>query len=201
MQGLIDDFAHRVSLMRDSVDLATDVVLEKSCEELLPIVCDKASSRCSAFVLALQSASCSEETTRGGCDVLEKALLDVLSVVQVMHRDLKGQTTLLKKLKGVSAGVFDSVLSLLKVLGADRGMVNAGTGLVWAELKKLAALKLSTSAQVKSLLETAEANVLDTIEEMQELPAVEDDEDDGLTAAELGRAAKALIAVKVGKKN
>jgi hypothetical protein len=131
----------------------------------------------------------------------EKALLDVLSVVQVMHRDLKGQTTLLKKLKGVSAGVFDSVLSLLKVLGADRGMVNAGTGLVWAELKKLAALKLSTSAQVKSLLETAEANVLDTIEEMQELPAVEDDEDDGLTAAELGRAAKALIAVKVGKKN
>lgn len=192
----LEELAYKVELMKDSVDLDTLVVLDGG-SSLLPIVCDKASSRCSAFVLAFQSESCNEDTAKGGCDVLEKALLDVLSVVQVIARDCKGQKTLLKKVKALAVGVFEAVLKLVNLVQKDRKLVSPGTGLVWGELAKLGALQISTKAQVKVLLEEAEANVLDTIEEMQELPSVEDDEDEGLSAVELGRAAKALIAVKV----
>jgi hypothetical protein len=196
----LSDFVFKLELMRNSVDLATEVVLEKNAQDMLLILTDKAASRCSAFVIALQAESCSEEMAEGGCKVLEEVLLEVLSVVQVLVRDKKGQALVLKKLKSHAVNVFDSVIQLVELLrGSDHKLVSPGTGVVWSQLALLGKLGVSSRVQVKALLESAEANVIDTIDEMQELPTIEEDEDEGLTAAELGRAAKALIAVKAAR--
>ena len=187
--------------MRDSIALATQVTLDRTPVELLPVVCDAAAQRCTALVIGLQAEGCSEEVAAGGCRVVETALLDVLSVVQVVVRDRAAEKTLVKQLSQRAGKVFDATVQLLQLLQSrdNARAVSPGTGLVWSVLAELGAFRLSSNAQLKRVLESAESAVLDTIEEMSHLPTCEQDKHEGLTAKELTRAARALMALKAAR--
>ncbi len=212
MRQCLEDFRYKVELMRDSVDLESRVGLEQRAEQVLPVVCGRVSSRVSAFVLSVQGGEA--ELASGGCRVLEEALLELLCVVQVLRRECP-QSSVATRLRAQACSVFEASMRLVnmlieeseqkKELDSKKHLDNkkkkeeaaSGAGVLWRELDKLAKLETSSRAQLCTLLQSAEANVIDTIEEMQELPSVSDDEDEGLDKKELERVAKALIAVKV----
>ncbi len=201
MMSAVDDLIDKVRVMRESITMPTEVALDRSPVELLPVVCEAAAQRCTALAIGLQAEGCSEEVAAGGCKVAETALLDVLSVVQVVVRDRAAEKTLLKQLKQRATKVFDATVQLLRLLQDRRQAqaVSPGTGLVWSVLAELGAFRLSSNAQLKRVLESAESAVLDTIEEMSHLTTREQDKAEGLTAKELTRAARALMALKAAR--
>ncbi len=201
MRSAVEDLVMKVTLMRDSLDLPTEVVLENGAAEVLPVACKTASQRCTALVIGLQNPNCSEEVAVGGCRVVETAFLDVLSVLQVVLRDRADEMTLVKQVKLRATRVFDALLQLLRLLPnkEEAAAVSPGTGLVWSVLAELGAVQLSSNAQLKRVLDNAESAVMDTIEEMTHLPTLEEDESEGLSAKELTRAARAVMALKAAR--
>jgi hypothetical protein len=201
MRGAVEELIEKMKVMRDSIALPTQVVLERTPVELLPVVCDAAAQRCTGLVIGLRGESCSEEVAVGGCKIMETALAEVLSVVQVVMRDRAAEKTLLKRLQQQTNKVFDATVHLLQVLQnkEQAQLVSPGTGLVWSVLAELGAVPLSSNAQLKRVLENAESAVLDTIEEMSHLPTREQDKHEGLTAKELTRAARAIMALKAAR--
>lgn len=197
---LLDDLQKDLDVMFKSMDLPTDVKINVSLQVALHEVVEKVSHRCTALVIAMQSKDFSHEALSSGCRIVHEAFRDFLSVWQVMASELSKQKLVVVALKPLVSKVFESMLNLIGVLRKGNvKSISPGTGLVWAACDNVKKFIPTTRAQVVLMLAREESHADDTVNEMMELPSVDDDEDEGLSPEERSVAECCVGALKAAR--
>lgn len=157
-------------------------------------------ARCTAFALTFINDEKNTEVIKEGCRLVEEACMNLLVCYQIIRRE-KGDSLVTKALRPLLENTFDSTRSLCSIV-KDKGKKNSispGTGFVWTCCDVLSKFEVSNASILLGILKKAEADAVDTIEEMKALPSVEDDEEDGCTEEELRAVEEALGCIKAAR--